>query len=154
SLDGPANMAADECLLESAVAGTASLRFYGWSEATLSLGYFQPEQVRCRDEGLAQLPFVRRPSGGETLVHHQELTYALALPPGASWQDRDTCSRCLHRIIAAALAELGVSVRLHVPASEPLAGGFLCFLHATPGDLMIGSMKVVGSAQRRQRGAL
>lgn len=39
--DGPHNMAADEVLLESAIAGAASLRFYGWLPATLSLGYFQ-----------------------------------------------------------------------------------------------------------------
>ena len=78
--DGAHNMAADEVLLESAVAGTGSLRFYGWSEATLSLGYFQPHRIRGSDEWLAKLPFVRRPTGGEALVHHHELTYALGLP--------------------------------------------------------------------------
>jgi lipoate-protein ligase A len=30
----------------------------------------------------------------------------------------------------------------------------LCFLHHTPGDLLLDGHKVVGSAQRRQRGAL
>ena len=60
--DGARNMATDETLLESAVAGVASLRLYGWSQATVSLGYFQPEMVR-RTELLAPLPFVRRPSG-------------------------------------------------------------------------------------------
>jgi lipoate-protein ligase A len=44
--DGPTNMAADETLLDSAVAGVASLRFYGWTSATASLGYFQPAKVR------------------------------------------------------------------------------------------------------------
>src|SRR5438093_839358 len=110
--DGPHNMAADEALLESAVAGTASLRFYGWSEATLSLGYFQPERLRLTDERLARLPFVRRASGGDALVHHHELTYALALPAGRDWQSRDPCLRCMHRVLAAALAALGVPVRL------------------------------------------
>ena len=38
--DGPHNMAADEMLLETAGAGQASLRFYGWSAPALSLGYF------------------------------------------------------------------------------------------------------------------
>jgi len=59
--DGPHNMAADEVLLESAAAGVASLRFYDWSEPTVSLGYFQPRGAR-----LAGLPYVRRPSGGMT----------------------------------------------------------------------------------------
>ena len=41
---GPANMALDEALLETASAGrgaTACLRTYGWTTPTLSLGYFQ-----------------------------------------------------------------------------------------------------------------
>ena len=80
--DGPHNMAADETLMASAAAGVASLRFYGWPEATLSLGYFQAEKLRLCDPRLAGLPFVRRPSGGATLIHHHELTYCLALPVG------------------------------------------------------------------------
>src|SRR5205085_11240257 len=71
--DGPHNMAADEVLLEAAFAGVASLRFYGWTTATVSLGYFQPERVRLDDGRLAGLPFVRRPSRGGTLVHHHEV---------------------------------------------------------------------------------
>ena len=40
---GPANMALDEALLEQVAerGDLAYLRAYGWSEATLSLGYFQ-----------------------------------------------------------------------------------------------------------------
>ena len=72
--DGPHNMADDEVLLESATAGVASVRFYGWLPATLSLGYFQPEQIRHADASLARLPFVRRPSGGAALIHDQEVT--------------------------------------------------------------------------------
>src|SRR5262249_13270053 len=78
--DGQTNVATDEALLESALAGVATLRFYGWSEPTLSLGYFQSHTIRLADPLLAELPFVRRPSGGDTLVQHHELTYALALP--------------------------------------------------------------------------
>src|SRR5437868_10093883 len=84
--DGPHNMAADEVLLESAVAGMASLRFYGWSAPTVSLGYFQPERMRRADERLARLAYVRRPTGGGALVHHHEVTYALALPANPAWQ--------------------------------------------------------------------
>ena len=151
--DGPHNMAADEVLLEAAVAGSASLRLYGWSQATLSLGYFQPVAVRESDPRLANLPWVRRPTGGETLVHHHELTYALSLPPGPPWQaHRTSWLALMHAILAEALAGLGaaaVSV-----GSEVRLGQVLCFLHHTPGDLHIGRAKVVGSAQRRRRGAL
>jgi lipoate-protein ligase A len=151
--DGPHNMAADEVLLESAAQGQASLRFYGWSEATLSLGYFQPERRRFDDERLAGLPFVRRPSGGDALVHHHELTYALAVPAGPPWQTRNSCGPCVHRILAAALDHFGIPARLHDAENPGPFTGVLCFQHLTPGDLLVGPHKIAGSAQRKQRGA-
>ena len=83
-------MASDDTLLESAAAGVASLRFYGWREPTLSLGYFQPSAPARAYPGLGGLAWVRRPTGGAALVHHHELTYALALPPGPTWQPPGT----------------------------------------------------------------
>jgi lipoyl(octanoyl) transferase len=152
--DGPSNMAADEALLETAVAGGAALRFYGWSSATLSLGYFQPAAVRLEDERLAALPWLRRPSGGGTLVHHYEATYALALPEGAAWGAGAGWLQRMHEIIAAALKSLGIHVALHVPRPEQQCEGCLCFRQLTRGDLILGSAKVTGSAQRRRRGAV
>jgi lipoyl(octanoyl) transferase len=156
--DGPHNMAADEILLESAAAGAASLRFYCWSQATLSLGYFQPERLRRKDPLLAPLPYVRRPSGGATLVHHHELTYALALPAGSPWQviNEPPASWLgrVHAVIAAALKSLGVDARPRPATGDQPFPGYLCFHHLTPGDLVIRTDKVVGSAQRRHRGAL
>jgi lipoate-protein ligase A len=153
--DGPFNMAADETLLGSAAAGVASLRFYGWSEPTVSLGYFQSERVRPREEHLSSLPYVRRPSGGAALVHHHELTYALALPAGKSWQPGQSWMCRMHSLIADALCHLGVET---AACAEPGPAGsqptMLCFRQLTPGDLRIGGAKVAGSAQRRQRGVL
>jgi lipoyl(octanoyl) transferase len=151
---GPRNMAADEVLLESAAAGIPSLRFYGWSEATLTLGYFQSERLRHTDQALARLAYVRRPTGGATLVHHHELTYALALPAGVVWHMHDPWLRQMHAIIAAALGEEDVACSMHRGTDKERFAGTLCFQHLTPGDLLIGSAKIAGSAQRRQRGAL
>jgi lipoyl(octanoyl) transferase len=150
--DGPHNMAADEVVLESAAAGTGSLRFYSWSEATLSLGYFQPHRLRGSDERLARLPFVRRPTGGGALVHHHELTYALSLPAGLVRQRHQSWLGRMHTIIAQALSSLGVAAA--TVSEEKKASDLLCFQHFTPGDLVVGAAKVVGSAQRKQRGAL
>lgn len=151
--DGPHNMAADEALLQSAAQGTASLRFYGWAAPTVSLGYFQPECVRAEDERLTPLPYVRRASGGGTLVHHHEVTYALAVPPGPPWQTGEPWLRRMHAIIALALKETAIAAYVQDEADVPSAGPF-CYLQPTPGDLLIGSSKIVGSAQRKQRGAL
>jgi lipoate-protein ligase A len=152
------NMAADQALLETAAQGVASVRFYRWEEATLSLGYFQKSALRLEDENLARLPFVRRPTGGDTLIHHRELTYALALPAGPPFQPASGAGSLwldrMHAIIAAALLRLGVAT-CPAPVQKASAfAGFLCFQHRTAGDLLIGHDKVVGSAQRRQRGAL
>jgi len=167
--DGPHNMAADEVLLQAAAAGQFSLRFYGWTQATLSLGYFQRVACRldtadasCVGYGLAPwptqlasaLPYVRRPTGGATLVHHHEVTYALAIPRGGMRRDADAaCGMCMHQIIAAALTQLGVSCRL----AEAGATGrhpVLCFHQFTPGDVLCGGAKIAGSAQRKHRHGL
>lgn len=152
--DGFHQMAADETMLHSAVAGVASFRLYCWSEATVSLGYFQPERLRFQDSRLTSLPFVRRPSGGDTLVHHHELTYAIALPAGLPWQTRESWACRMHGIIAAASHSLGISAQAAACEDISWFDGLLCFQHITAADLRIGSAKVVGSAQRRQRGAL
>ncbi len=151
--EGAWNMAADEALLAAAAAGQASLRFYGWTEATLSLGYFQSAQAARAPARLGGLAWVRRPSGGSALVHHLEVTYALAVPAGPAWQPRGQSWLVrLHEVLCRALAGLGVEARLC--AQEQKHGDVLCFLHHTPGDLVIGAHKVAGSAQRKQRGAL
>src|SRR4051794_9782077 len=144
-------MAADEVMLHAAVAGRASFRLYGWSEPTVSLGYFQPHQVR--GPGLAELPYVRRHTGGLTLVHHHELTYGLGLPSELSQQPVDWLEK-VHRIIADGLAQLEVRADTALDNEAPATETPLCFHHVTRGDLTIGGHKVVGSAQRHRRGAL
>jgi lipoyl(octanoyl) transferase len=153
--DGPHNMAADEVMLHSIAADhIASLRFYGWTPATLSLGYFQPAAARLMNPLLAGLPWVRRPTGGATLVHDCEVTYALALPPGEPWQAGEPWMPRMHRIIAEALTSLGVQQRLALVERPTRSAEVLCFQQHTPGDLVCGSAKIVGSAQRKQRRVL
>jgi lipoate-protein ligase A len=152
---GAWNMAADETLLEAAAEGVASIRLYGWAQPTLSLGYFQGNASSRAYPRLGELAWLRRPSGGAALVHHLELTYALALPPGLPWQKRgESWLRRMHSILADALASLGVSVRLCGDDEEKKLGDVLCFLHHTPDDLLLADAKIAGSAQRKQRGAL
>jgi lipoyl(octanoyl) transferase len=154
SLSGPHNMAADDVMLIAADQGVASLRFYTWNEPTLSLGYFQPSSVRLTDPRLANLAWLRRPSGGATILHHHELTYCLALPAGSTWQGKESWLCRFHQLITSVLQSFGVSSRGVVCGEEKKLGEVLCFLHQTPADLLIDSSKIVGSAQRKLRGAL
>jgi lipoate-protein ligase A len=150
---GPWNMAADEALLGSAMAGIASLRFYQWTAPTLSLGYFQPSDPTRSYPGVANLDWLRRPTGGAALVHHHELTYALALPVGNEWQPKGgVWLHEMHAILQDALQTLGVITRLCT--EEQKLGEVLCFLHHTPADVLIEGHKIAGSAQRKRHGAL
>jgi len=152
--DGHTNMSADEAILESAARGVASLRFYTWSAPTLSLGYFQHAREREADANLSRLAWVRRSTGGAAIVHHHELTYALALPPGKEWTSPEHWICRFHHILQAVLAERGVRTHAVVCGEEQKLGPLVCFLHQTAGDLLLNGSKVAGSAQRKMRGAL
>ena len=63
--EGAWNMAADQVLMKSTLAtGIATLRFYQWSRATLSLGYFQALDDRNLHVSSLACPVVRRVTGG------------------------------------------------------------------------------------------
>lgn len=149
--DGATNMAADEAMLESAAAGVASLRFYTWAEPTLSLGYFQPAEARVGTPGVG---WVRRSTGGAAILHHHELTYALALPPGADWHGGESWVCRVHHLLRDALADVGLTAHAVVCGEEQKLGEVLCFLDQTAGDLLVDGSKVAGSAQRKWKGAL
>jgi lipoate-protein ligase A len=168
-IDPPAsgawNMAVDEALLETAAtAGQATLRFYEWQEPTLSLGHFQSVSERQQHVASRDCPLVRRASGGGAILHDRELTYSVAI----SQRDaRSTAASELydifHETLTATLRELGIAAELYriTPAvcrgSSALDRGlqpFLCFQRRTCSDIVYGGAKIVGSAQRRRRGAV
>src|SRR5262245_49563826 len=114
SADGPANMALDEALLD-AVAGDSScavLRTYGWTEPTLSLGFFQKVAEAEADPRWAGVPLVRRPTGGGAIWHDHELTYALVIPANHSLARP---SRALYHEVHSAIAAL---LRTHGAVTE------------------------------------
>lgn len=152
---GPEQMAADETMLLAAEQGSACLRFYAWSEPTVSLGYFQRAADRASVPGLERLAWVRRSTGGGALVHHHEITYALALPAGPTWDSGARPWTCrLHDIIQTSLRKLGIESEVLTCGQPQSEREFLCFKHHTTGDLVIQGHKIAGSAQRRQHGAI
>ena len=79
--DGAANMAIDEAILWAVAEGESrpTLRFYGWQPPCLSIGYSQSMEGevdvdRCREAGIG---LVRRPTGGRSILHADELTYSV-----------------------------------------------------------------------------
>lgn len=162
-LDGFENMARDEAMLEwcrsSGAAFPPTLRIYGWSVPTLSLGRFQDalrsvDQGFCRDHGI---PVVRRPTGGAAVLHDREITYSLVGPTGAD----PFCGSILesYRRIASGivrgLSHLGLQPDPPAPArcAPASATPAQCFARAASYEITFAGRKVVGSAQVRRRGA-
>lgn len=154
--DGRWNMAFDEALLEAAAnRGETTLRIYRWSQPTLSLGHFQKALPPDLPDSLRDVPCVRRLSGGGAILHHHEWTYSVAVPKGHPLAARtEALYDAAHAAIIASLANLGVTVALRSQADRAADSHFLCFLRGDPRDVLAAGRKVVGSAQRRRRGAV
>ena len=153
---GSWNMAVDEVLLEAAAAGeSCTLRIYEWDQATVSLGYFQSADDPSLESRFPQLPKVKRLSGGGAILHHYEVTYSiaisdghpLAISPGVLYEE-------VHRRVNALLIGWGVEARLRGEAVSFAKEPFLCFSRGDARDIVLGPHKIMGSAQRRRRGAV
>jgi lipoate-protein ligase A len=152
--DGPdsaaRNMAVDEALLERvAELGVPVLRLYRWSEPAATFGYFQ----KIADvETMTDLrPLVRRPTGGGLVPHDRDWTYSVAFPPGCDWyrlKALESYAR-LHEWMLCAFEEMAIETRL-APCCDTDGPG-RCFVGAEKSDLLIGSRKIAGAAQRRNR---
>jgi lipoate-protein ligase A len=167
--DGAWNMAIDDVLLTAASErGEATLRFYGWKQPTLSLGYFQKYESREAHEPSRNCPAVRRASGGGAILHDRELTYSLALPH-EFWPEREHTQlyQLMHDLLCEALTSLGIKGAVRYGAQEakpceanpfaeerPSGERFLCFNRRTEHDVVLNKEKIAGSAQRKRRGAI
>jgi lipoyl(octanoyl) transferase len=162
-------MAADEALLTAAIeGGVATLRFYQWSQPTLSLGYFQPYEDRRQHPASKECAVVRRQTGGGAILHDRELTYSLTLPASHPLaRNSQQLYAAVHDAFIAALEPFIVTQksawklrRLNQCLKESATREpFLCFARRACGDVLLvdatgNDSKLLGSAQRRHRGAI
>ena len=165
TLPGAHNMALDEAILRAHQAGAVppTLRVYGWKPEAVSLGKFQRlestvDPEACRRLGL---DIVRRPTGGRALLHTaEEVTFSLVVSAArlGTRGVMDSYRRLAEGIIAG-LRTLGLDARLLERASlaPPGPAGLAdpaCFARTARCDLVVGTAKLVGSAQVQQRGFL
>ncbi|HKW51164.1 MAG TPA: hypothetical protein VJQ53_05455, partial [Candidatus Eisenbacteria bacterium] len=102
---GADQMAIDGALLEWAASGPsrAVFRTYAWSRPTLSLGRAEPYPAGWDVGALeaAEVDVVRRPTGGDAVLHDGELTFAVAASLPGPWALRP---RAFADLVAEALA--------------------------------------------------
>jgi len=157
---GARNLATDQAVAEHVRDGTSppTLRFYTWRPAALSLGYGQLLAAVDADVALREgIDLVRRPTGGQAILHSDELTYAVMLPrthalaAGGILSSYDRLSVGFERGFAA----LGLKAHKgdwQAAASD--AEGLLCFASPSTHELSADGVKIMGSAQTRLGGAL
>ncbi len=160
--DGPTNMARDEAVLQRVGIGRSLpiLRFYRWTPATISLGYFQKyEDYLALPPPAGELAVVRRQTGGGAILHDRELTYSLVLPldhPLLQGLNANSLYQRVHQAVAELLLRFNVPVQPG-PADGRCCshgGPFFCFEQHSSFDLLINSQKLMGSAQRRTHHAV
>lgn len=145
---------ARERIVDSSLPGV--LRLYSWRPAAVSIGYQQSSEAinldACRAHGV---DVVRRPTGGRSVLHKNELTYAVI----TSASPAEGLYAVHNRIVNALLSSLE-SLSSFSSAQEslivtPRSGNqkttlpVACFASAARHEVTWGGKKVIGSAQRR-----
>lgn len=150
------NMAEDSELLARCEQGLIppTMRVYGWSEPSISLGYSQNAEAeldmeRCRELGI---PVVRRPTGGRALLHYNELTYAVVAPVTLAPFNRGLKAtfQAISEALVLSLEELDVQCDINTskqrsgPVRSPA-----CYASLNHCEITVDGKKLVGSAQKR-----
>jgi lipoate-protein ligase A len=162
---GAYNMAVDEELLARSQAGEAVpvLRFYSWDPPAVSIGRYQAMKAAvdadaCRRRGY---DIVRRITGGRAVLHHRELTYSIIARTDNPLFPSGVLGT--YKVIAAGL--LAGLQNLGIHAEMVARGGRYdalverkpkdpaCFSSPSWYEILANRRKIIGSAQRRMRGA-
>lgn len=150
-------MAIDRWLLEQYILGNIppTLRFYTWSQPTISLGYHQHHYpAHWQDLVWHDRPvdLVKRPTGGRGVLHQGDLTYAVV---GSGFgSKRVEIYQQICQFLIDGWRSLGVELSYGSTGS-----GYIhnpnCFGTATSADLICADgYKLIGSAQLIKSGAL
>lgn len=141
-----------------AVVDDYSIRFYTWSAPTVSIGRFQTlsteRMARLAEHGIA---WVRRPTGGQAILHEGDLTFSVVGPLQERQQHH--LLHTYHQIaqgLISGLARLNITAEtvLHEPSSTDLKSRpDACYGFSSQADLQVNGKKLVGCAQVRRRKA-
>jgi len=136
----------------------AFLRFYSMSPPAVTIGRNQQwraviDPELCQRNGW---DWVRRPTGGGALLHHQEINYAVAVAHDMfDCPSGDARQSVFHHVaegLLAGLTRLGFQPRLSVTRKSPMAGELasahgLCGSALTRHEISVEGMKAVAAAQ-------
>ncbi|MCJ0930291.1 lipoate--protein ligase family protein [Virgibacillus halodenitrificans] len=159
--DAAINMALDEALLNWHSKGEIppTIRFYGWSTPSLSLGHFQKVERSIHLQAIKkhQCQLVRRLTGGSAVLHDNELTYSVVVTenhPAIPKSVRDAYY-VLSKGVLAGYQELGIQADYAVPDKTATKDRTaVCFEKTAYYELVVDGKKISGNAQTRKQGVL
>ncbi|HEY4551644.1 MAG TPA: lipoate--protein ligase family protein [Bacillaceae bacterium] len=159
--DAATNMALDEMLLTWHSQGEIppTLRFYGWTKPTLSLGHFQRIHRTIDLDAVKRhgCELVRRLTGGSAVLHDDELTYSLVVSeekPYIAASVREAYFT-LSKGILEGFKELGIHADYSMPEGKAKGDSTaVCFERASIYEMLVDRKKISGHAQTRQKGVL
>jgi lipoate---protein ligase len=154
---GKMQMAIDRWLLEQHAIGKIPpiLRFYTWSNPTISLGYHQRNYPAHWQNLLWQdrpVDLVTRPTGGRAVLHQGDLTYAFI---GSGFVGkRSEVYQQICQFLIDGWQSLGIDL-IYGTAGRGYIHNPNCFGTATSADLICeDGYKLIGSAQLIKSGAI
>lgn len=134
---GAMNMAIDEAVLTHISEGKSppTIRFYGWTPPSVTIGYFQSmkeeiEVEKCKKE---KIDLIRRVTGGGAVFHDNEVTYSIITPENLFSKDILESYRQICQGIINGLKKIGLDTNF-VPLN----------------DIILNNKKISGNAQTRK----
>ena len=136
------NMALDEVLFNK-YKNEPILRVYYWDNSYTTIGYFQ------KVEGVAEVEFVRRFTGGLTVNHHNDISYSFIVSL-EFWNiyNQSKTYRNIHLVIQKVLRSFGI---YSIILSDKVGNiNNMCVQTFYENDLISEGRKIVGSCLRRR----
>lgn len=161
-LSASENMARDEYLFNLCHERKMGFfRLYSWDIPSFSFGVSQ-KITRAVDVDFIErngCAYVRRITGGKTVLHNHEITYAVISSEDIFYKDNDLYRSymLISKVLVDAFRALGMDAYLSGGVPDHLSlskSSNPCFSFPTPNEIEIGGKKIVGSAQKRDNKAL
>ncbi|HSQ35504.1 MAG TPA: lipoate--protein ligase family protein [Candidatus Binatia bacterium] len=154
------NMARDEYLFRLCHESKRGFfRIYAWERPSFSTGVSQKAERALNLDFIRAngCDYVRRITGGKTVLHDHEITYAIASSEDLFFKEHDLHQSYLliSQVLVQALRLLDVPAALSRGSAPELSRSHNpCFSFPTPNEIEVDGKKIIGSAQKRDKDAL
>ncbi|MFH0926555.1 MAG: hypothetical protein V1872_13155 [bacterium] len=132
-------MAIDEAIFLAFRQGLVppTIRFYGWKDTAISIGYTQNPAITLQLQKISnhKLELVRRPTGGYSVLHQDDLTYSIVKNCGAycylsntSYKGMFEDYKLINQGLSLGLNKLGIKSEIHELEDSQKKKGYKCSL--------------------------